>query len=621
MVNVGSCTSRMLENQVPVSTSDLMNLPTGFLDFPTFKEKFSLGGASTERICEITKSLSQSCYRNSIEGLKLLSAVDDHVIQGLEDFNPIIHELAPLFADKIERGGRVFLVGSGSSGRVALDLAAKCKQAFLGLGCQVQGIIAGGDTALIRAKEGFEDSEKDGEKAMAELNLTPNDIVVLISASGSASFNVGCGHYAANEQTQGYYFYNSSEIPLRTQGLFKRILNFLIPLCVDIGPQAIAGSTRLQGATLAEVCLGSLLERSLSIASKQENTDVPFVEKLIENLKSVQKMIGENLEKINAFAQKEVEIFSDPRSNFRRLMDVSSRGYVTFLASKDSIRETLFDATETSPTFSTNPIRRENESGKKRAEFRAYYVGAESEEEAWKYTLGHENFKFSGEFILSAATEGNNSPNSFKNRPKGKGNLTIGVASLCESGAIADDLKKGLLTAQDEGGEIGLIVTCRGSLSEEQRKELDAMGGLLLVMENVPDDPMGITDTILKKQVLNLISNLSMVLMNKVLGNQMIDVRASNNKLIDRVMRLIKDIWSQFNPALLISDDVLYHYVANVCEQKKDFENKGIYTPSVVKIVLAMLSEKKTPESFQEIVDLLSDRDERIDWIRTNEES
>lgn len=108
MVNVGSCTSRKIENQVPVSTSDLMNLPTGFLDFPTFKEKFSLGGASTERICEITKSLSQSCYRNSIEGLKLLSAVDDHVIQGLEDFNPIIHELAPLFADKIERGGEGF---------------------------------------------------------------------------------------------------------------------------------------------------------------------------------------------------------------------------------------------------------------------------------------------------------------------------------------------------------------------------------------------------------------------------------------------------------------------------------------------------------------------------------
>lgn len=106
-----------------------------------------------------------------------------------------------------------------------------------------------------------------------------------------------------------------------------------------------------------------------------------------------------------------------------------------------------------------------------------------------------------------------------------------------------------------------------------------------------------------------------MVLMNKVHGNQMIDVRASNKKLIDRCMRLIKDIWAEYQPGQQLDDKFLYHYVAHVSAMKKSYEENGIYTPSVVKIVLAMLALKKTPGNFQEVIEYLAEKQERIDWI------
>ena len=182
-----------------------------------------------------------------------------------------------------------FSVGAGSSGRVAVDLAAKCKNG------SVIGTIAGGDSAMIAAREGFEDSENEGKEALKNYSIQPIDTVVLISGSGSSSFNVGCGHFVADRGAQVLYFYNSKTIPTRTEELFKRIRNPAIPLELDIGPQAIAGSTRLQAATLAECCLGVLLG-SLFLSE-----DYP--EKLLKNMEEGLKEIASHLETTALFAE------------------------------------------------------------------------------------------------------------------------------------------------------------------------------------------------------------------------------------------------------------------------------------------------------------------------------
>lgn len=596
----------------------LTTLPPGFLPFEEFAREFDLHAVSTEQLHPITKTLSQTMHKSIPDGLELLLAVDEKVINGLEAFIPTIESLAPILAEKIRKGGRIFLIGSGSSGRVAVDIAAKCIQAFPKVKSQIRGMIAGGDSALIRAKEGFEDSEADGRRVFENDGLGPNDSVILISASGSASFNVGCGHFAAEKGAQVFYFYNSKGVPVRTQNLFDRSVNPVVSLCVDIGPQAIAGSTRLQAATLTEAAIGALLVSTLYLHAGNAFLAEEFLKQLLSNMRQGISLIRKHLTSIARYVAMEKDVLSDPLSNFRRLRDVTDQGYITFIASEDSIREVLIDSTETSPTFSTNLIRREGEGLKKRAEFRAYLVGHKNNEDAWRALLGREIFpediKDTQTFLLSFNAEGEN---SYLNRPKGKGNILIGVAKIKNSEQVSKEILCALMEAQEQGGQTGLLLFCRGVLAKEQAKNLSEIADAVCVMENVPYDAEGISETVILKQILNLISNGCMVLMNKIHGNQMIDVRASNRKLIARCLSLLKEIWNEYQPKINFNDNELYHYIAHVSALKNDYEARGIYTPSVVKILLAMLYLNLTPADFQDIVDILAEQEERIDWIGT----
>lgn len=591
-------------------------LPAGFTPFEEFAKEFSLGHVSTEQLHPITKQLSQVMHTSIPSGMELLLKVDETVVQGLASFLPSLPTLTPLFADTLKQGGTIFLIGSGSSGRVAIDLAAKCKAAFPRFHAQVEGLIAGGDSAFVRAKEGFEDSQADGEAALKAVHLAPRDAVILISASGSASFNVGCGHFAASQGARVFYFYNTTQVPARTERLFTRSVNPVTPLCVDIGPQAIGGSTRLQAATLTEACLGALLGSTLYLAQGEELRAKTYPQELVSHLQQGLTLIKAHLASIASFGQREVEVFSNPHSNFRHLKDVSEQGYVTFVSLADTLREILIDATETSPTFSTNPIRKETEVDKKRAEFRAYLIGQQSNRQAWQALLGRKvhplDLPDTDAFLLSTEAQG---VYSFTHRPQGAGNFCIGVAKVPASGLVPPALLHVLDAAKQQGGLAGLLLLCPGKLPEKQLHALEKSYDCALALQNVPADALGLSETLLLKQVLNLISNSSMVLMNKVHGNQMIDVRATNQKLIDRSMRLIHDIWEEYQPDCPLDARLLYHYVAHVSVLKQSYEQKGIYTPSVAKIVLAMLALHKTPDDFQEVVDLLPEKQERIDWI------
>src|SRR6185295_15996221 len=100
------------------------------------------------------------------------------------------------------------------------------------------------------------------------------------------------------------------------------------------------------------------------------------------------ELIAKKLGRIAEFVKEEADVFRSPNANFRRLRDETFAGYATYLGDRNTLREILIDATETSPTFSTNPIRREQETKQKRAEFRAYLVGEDENRKAWSALLG-----------------------------------------------------------------------------------------------------------------------------------------------------------------------------------------------------------------------------------------
>ncbi|MBS0635462.1 MAG: hypothetical protein JSR37_08380 [Verrucomicrobia bacterium] len=569
-------------------------LPEGYLPFCEFSKKFMLAETSTEKRHPITQNLSHVFQKNVPEGMELLLKVDELVLGGFQKFIETIARIAPLLACHMASGGRVFLIGSGSSGRVSVDIASRCQAAFPNV--MVMGIVSGGDSAMIRPKEGFEDSFENGVKALQGWRLNTNDMVFVISASGSATFNEGVTDHALKCGAGVYYFYNSEAVPERTQALFDRGVT---KLCVDIGPQAVAGSTRLQAATLAQCCLGSLLASALYMAEGNHDAAASYPKTLLGNMKTALDILRDHTESFAQIARIEHQVFSSPESNFRRLKDdPHAAGYVTFLAMADSMREVLIDATESSPTFSTNPIRRETEEGKKRAEFRAYMVG---EDNAWKGLLGREvmDQQDVNEFLLSADQEG---VHSYKERPKGPGNFVLAVAK------VDDAVPEQLLEALDKAtGVTGLLLLSRGAFNNEQAAKLRDRYGAVVIIEDVPSDLLGLSESLLLKQALNLISNSSMALMNKMSGNLMIDVRASNEKLRGRCVRLVHEITKGVR-----SQEEIYHAVAHV---QRAMQKSTDYVPAIVKIVAEMYAQKLTPDDFAEVVEALRRNDERLtEW-------
>ncbi len=585
-------------------------LPDGYLPFAVFREQFNLESTSTEQAHEITKNLSDLAKSDLQGAMGLLLAVDAKVVDGLKEFIPQIEKYIRLLAEKLQAGGRVVFFGAGSSGRVGINIAALLAEAFPGYADLIYGIIAGGDSTMMRAKEHFEDSEKAGAEAVSANNISAKDVVFLISASGSAKCNVGFAEGAKKAGADVFYFFNSNKVPKRTNDLFG---SGVIPLCVDIGAQAIAGSTRLQAATLAQSCLGALVASALYKASGKDTLAGQYPQQLLANLKVVLRRIEEQFVNMEPFCRIAKEVFSNPDANFRRDKDETKLGYLTFLSVARYMRTVFIDVTEMPPTYFLNPPPREHED-EQMAEYAAFLVGEIHNKHAWKALLGREvhvaDEADTQEFLLAKEAEG---AHCYSNRPTGKGNFVIGVAKV-EDGAIPPRLAGNLYAASKDEAQTGLILLCDEELDDANRATFTNGFNAFLCFDNLPKDEVGLTEALLLKQVLNIMSNMSMVLMNKVIGNLMVDVRPSNQKLLDRVMRLVKMVWKlKYGMSLPYTDEELYIQLIHLVVRQKEL---GIRL-SPVKLMLQMFVLKRSVADLDIVAKTLRDNNDDIDWNGT----
>ena len=99
-----------------IKNAYLSSLPPGFMPFEEFEKEFALGNVTTEQLHPLTKHLSQVMHSSIPQGMELLLEVDKKVIEGFEAFTPSIRNLALQIAERMGQRGRIFLVGSGSSG-------------------------------------------------------------------------------------------------------------------------------------------------------------------------------------------------------------------------------------------------------------------------------------------------------------------------------------------------------------------------------------------------------------------------------------------------------------------------------------------------------------------------
>lgn len=182
--------------------------------------------------------------------MQTINAEDRTVAEAVERALPAIAHAVDVIADCLRRGGRLFYVGAGTSGRLGILDASECPPTYGTPPEMVQGIIAGGENAVFDAVEGVEDDENAGAHDLAERSLTALDAVVGIAASGRTPYVLGAMAYARRQGAKTIGIANNEPSAL------LEAAEIAIPLVT--GAEVIAGSTRMKAGTAQKLVLNML---------------------------------------------------------------------------------------------------------------------------------------------------------------------------------------------------------------------------------------------------------------------------------------------------------------------------------------------------------------------------
>ena len=243
----------------------------------------------TEYRNENTKNID---LLSTIDIVRKINEEDKLVALAVEDETPNIAKAVDIIAKQFLKGGRLYYFGAGTSGRLGILDASECPPTFGVSKDMVQGFIAGGEQAIKTAVEGAEDNFELGKKDAAV--LTDNDVCVAISASGNPKYLLGvlaqaeengcktialtCNHKAAILEEAGH------------------------GICVEVGPEVIAGSSRMKAGTAQKMVLNMLTTGAMiKIGKTYENFMIdlmPTNEKLRDRaIRIVSELAGINVSK------------------------------------------------------------------------------------------------------------------------------------------------------------------------------------------------------------------------------------------------------------------------------------------------------------------------------------
>src|ERR1043165_9609674 len=184
------------------------------------------------------------------EILRLMNEEDARVPEAVGRVLPEITKAVEGIVDRLANGGRLFYIGTGTSGRLGVLDASECPPTFGVSPDLVQGIIAGGYDACYRAVEASEDDEEAGARDLDQRGLTQADALVGIAASGRTPYTVGAVNHA---REMGALTIAVTCVP------DSRIARGAeIPIVAIVGPEVIAGSTRLKAGTAQKLVLNML---------------------------------------------------------------------------------------------------------------------------------------------------------------------------------------------------------------------------------------------------------------------------------------------------------------------------------------------------------------------------
>jgi N-acetylmuramic acid 6-phosphate etherase len=191
----------------------------------------------------------------TLEVVTLMNGEDKLVAGAVERVLPDITAVVDKIVERLKAGGRLFYIGTGTSGRLGVLDASECPPTFGVSPELIQGVIAGGYDALYKAVEASEDDKEAGGRDLAARGVTERDAVVGLAASGRTPYTIGAIEYA---RSLGCFTASVTCSP--GSAITEAAELSIVPV---VGPEAIAGSTRLKAGTAQKMVLNMLSTATL----------------------------------------------------------------------------------------------------------------------------------------------------------------------------------------------------------------------------------------------------------------------------------------------------------------------------------------------------------------------
>lgn len=228
-------------------------------DFLSLSHQFQLGILDTEQPHPLTTDLSRLANHDLPAAIAVLKQVDHDALALLSTKLDTLSPLAAAITRTIDRGGRLFLCGCGATGRLSISLEILARTGLLP-DATVLGFMAGGDAALIRSIERFEDRPAFGKRQLEDLGFRDGDLLISSTEGGETPFVIGATEAATALSTEPPFFLycNPDDLLIAHVERSRRVLEnpAIRKINLAVGPMALSGSTRMQASTVLMAAIG-----------------------------------------------------------------------------------------------------------------------------------------------------------------------------------------------------------------------------------------------------------------------------------------------------------------------------------------------------------------------------
>ena len=339
-------------------------------EFLSVSSQYKLGGLVTESPHPATGELSYLASGNLPEAVSILKALDRHTIEVLSEKRKQICYLKDAIKETLRSGYNIYFCGCGATGRLSLTIETLWRQVHQNdeFTNRVFSFMAGGDVALIRSIENFEDFPHYGARQLLEAGFKAGDLLIGTTEGGETPFVIGAVEKAIELSGRKPYFMycNPDDLLCRTAERSKLVIQnpSIEKINLTVGPMALTGSTRMQSSTILLAAAGLALlcynetdeyfsEAINTFSEFWENADIHFIER---------------------FIIKETECYE--------------KGEYLLYESDNKLGITIItDTTERSPTFSLYPFENKNEQGQPPSLCYLFMPRSCNSKEAWEHLL------------------------------------------------------------------------------------------------------------------------------------------------------------------------------------------------------------------------------------------